>query len=150
MVSRPSPDGPGEYRRPSVSNRVLSSCSDQVERVRRGQGRMHADVRALPVPGDTAGPGDADRPGLRAGGERMRVQTQGHVPARGPRTGVRRAGDGPAVARGRVRATAIPETRTKNEKKKIIKQRTSLPVHIYTYILCLEILTYYYIIYILG
>lgn len=37
--------------------------------------RMHADLRAVFVSGDTARAGDADRPGLRAGRERMRLQT---------------------------------------------------------------------------
>lgn len=45
-------------------------------RVRRGARRVHPDLRALPLPGDTLGARDAHRAGLRAGGERLRVQAQ--------------------------------------------------------------------------
>lgn len=37
---------------------------------------MHPNVRPVPVPGDSAGTGDADRPGLRPRRERLRVQAQ--------------------------------------------------------------------------
>lgn len=47
--------------------------------MRRRPRRVHADVRALPVPGDTAGSGYAHRPGLRARRERLRLQAQEHV-----------------------------------------------------------------------
>jgi len=45
----------------------------QIEGMRRGSRRMHADLRAVPVPRDSPRPGDLDRPGLRAGGERLRL-----------------------------------------------------------------------------
>lgn len=44
--------------------------------MRRGERRVHADVRAIPVPGDPPGTRDAHGAGLRAGGERVRVQAQ--------------------------------------------------------------------------
>lgn len=48
----------------------------QIEGMRRGSRRVHADVRALPVPGNTSRSGDLDRPGLRVGGERLRLQAE--------------------------------------------------------------------------
>lgn len=48
----------------------------QIERVRRGPRRVHADVRAVSVSGDPAWAGDLDRSRLRSGGERLRVQTE--------------------------------------------------------------------------
>lgn len=48
----------------------------QVEGVRRGPRRVHADVRAVPVSGDPPRTGDLDRARLRSGGERLRVQAE--------------------------------------------------------------------------
>lgn len=48
----------------------------QILRVRCGAGRVHADLCTLPVPGHPPWTGDADWTGLRAGGERMRVQAK--------------------------------------------------------------------------
>lgn len=48
----------------------------QIERVRHDPRRVHADVRAVPIPGDTLGPGDPDRSGLRPRRERLRLQAQ--------------------------------------------------------------------------
>lgn len=48
----------------------------QIEGVRHGPRRVHANVRSLPIPGDTTWSGNPDRPGLRPRRERMRVQAQ--------------------------------------------------------------------------
>lgn len=70
--------------------------------MRRGQRRMHANVRALPVPGHTAGAGDADRSRLRASGERVRVQAEGFE-GRRSRTSVHHPGNATSVVRFRER-----------------------------------------------
>lgn len=44
--------------------------------MRCGARRMHANVRALSVSRHSARSGDADRPGLRAGRERLRMQAE--------------------------------------------------------------------------
>lgn len=44
--------------------------------MRRSAGRVYANLCTLPVPGHPSRPGDTDRSGLCAGGERMRVQAQ--------------------------------------------------------------------------
>lgn len=44
--------------------------------MRRGSRRMHANLRTVPVSGDSSGSSDLDRPGLRAGRERLRLQAE--------------------------------------------------------------------------
>lgn len=48
----------------------------QIEGMRRGSRRVYADLRAVPVPSDSPRSGDLDRPGLRVGGERLRLQAE--------------------------------------------------------------------------
>jgi len=60
--------GERTQRRVSLIGRLF-----QIEGMRRGSRRMHADLRAVPVPRDSPRSGDLDRPGLRAGGERLRL-----------------------------------------------------------------------------
>lgn len=55
--------------------------------MRRGQRRVHANVRAVSVPRDPLGTGHSDRPRLRACGKRMRVQAKGLGPTNGSRAG---------------------------------------------------------------
>lgn len=45
--------------------------------MRHGQRRVYANLRTILVPGNTFGTGDTDRPGLRARGKWMRMQTKG-------------------------------------------------------------------------
>ena len=48
----------------------------QIEGMRRGSWRVHADLRTVPVSGDSSRSSDLDRPGLRTGGERLRLQAE--------------------------------------------------------------------------
>ena len=48
----------------------------QIKRVRCSPRWVHADVRAIPVPGDPAWTGDLDRSRLRSGREWLRVQAE--------------------------------------------------------------------------
>lgn len=48
----------------------------QIEGMRRGSRRVHADLRTVPVSGDSSRSSDLDRPGLRARGERLRLQAE--------------------------------------------------------------------------
>lgn len=57
-------------------NRIFHRLLFQIEGMRRGSRRMHADLRTVPVSGDSSGSSDLDRPGLRASRKRLRVQAE--------------------------------------------------------------------------
>lgn len=59
-----------------MKDRVETIALFQIEGVRRGPRRVHADVRAVLVSGDSPRTSDLDRAGLRSRGERLRVQTE--------------------------------------------------------------------------
>jgi len=64
--------------------------------MRCGQRRVYANVRTIFVPGNTFGTGDTNRPGLRARGKWMRMQTKGFQVHR-TRTGVNDSGNASSV-----------------------------------------------------
>lgn len=66
---------------------IFVYLSDQIERVRFSQRRVYANVRTVSVLGDTLRASDADRPRLRVGGKRMRVQAK-RIQSYGPRASV--------------------------------------------------------------
>lgn len=48
----------------------------QIEGMRRGSWWVHADLRTVPVSGDSSRPSDLDRPGLRTSGKRLCLQAE--------------------------------------------------------------------------
>lgn len=57
-------------------SRIFHWLLFQIEGMRRGSRRMHADLRTVPVSGDSSGSSDLDRPGLRASRKRLRLQAE--------------------------------------------------------------------------
>lgn len=63
---------------PVNESRIFHRSLFQIEGMRRGLRRMHADLCAVPVSGDSSGSSDLDRSGLRAGREWLRLQAEKH------------------------------------------------------------------------
>lgn len=57
-------------------SRIFHRSLFQIEGMRRGSRRMHANLRTVSVSGDSSGSSDLDRPGLRAGRKRLRLQAE--------------------------------------------------------------------------